>query len=182
MTNTTFSIEMQGLDLPHDVKQKLQSALRSVVLSELAKTDLSQEMTVRSLPGSSERVFSHTPPILGFVVQKLGQLTQRGLADVGPSTSPGIASNLPFDGAPLSAVIEGLYYRPDIRAAIVSNSRAFAELLSRNDKAMQTFNELTNANNSTTGTERWVGIALLVLGAVVAGTTCANQSRGTIPI
>jgi hypothetical protein len=83
MTNTTFSIELQGLNLPDDVKNRLESALRSVILAEIAKTDLGKEVSIEPLPRSTERMFIE--PILGFIVKNVGKLAERGVVHPGPS-------------------------------------------------------------------------------------------------
>ncbi len=199
MTNTTFSIQLQGILLPDDVRERLESQLRSVVLSEIAKTDLGQEISVRPLPASPERIFSHGNPILGFIAQKLTQLTQRSAADSGPSTlftppfdldrlkevlgllqGPATTSLQPFADAPPTDVIQALYYRPDIRSATISNGRALAELLSRDEKAMQVFNELTGGStNLTSGTERITPLlfAAIMVTAAYAGVVLGVWSR-----
>ena len=104
--------------------------MRSVVLAEIAKTDLGKEVSVKPLPGSSERVL-HSHPILGFVLQNLSKIAERSTVQPGPSllfTPPdsvktaqamfgsATTSSLPFDGAPPTEVIEALYFRPHIRA------------------------------------------------------------------
>jgi hypothetical protein len=161
MPDTTFSIELHGVNLPDDIKQKLQAALRSLVLTEIAKTDFGNELSVRPLPGSSERVFPPASPILGFVLQNLSQATRRGaterdssLPDFIPSLLPdlfttllflmGLAPDpdLPLDGNPTVDVLEALYQRPDIRAAVTANTRTLCDLLSRDEQAMRVFDEL----------------------------------------
>ena len=193
MSNTTFSIELQGLNLPDEVKDKLQSDLRSVVLAEIAKTDLGKEVSVKPLPDSSERVFSHISPILGFVIQNLGKLAERSSIPQGPSLlftppdsvkkaqamfGPAATSRLPFDGAPPADVIEALYYRPDIRAAIVANSRAFVELLSRDEQASRVYSQLTAGIRGPTEDAERYGVAIAVLvGGLLIGAALGWASR-----
>jgi hypothetical protein len=179
MANTAFSIELQGLDLPNELKLKLQSDLQNMVLSEIAKTDLGKQVSVEPLPGSSERRFlpGGWPPVLGFIVRNL--LSERGTDQPSTGMPPilsgqgRVAHTMPFDDASSSDVLEALYYRPDVRAAIASNSQAFVELLSHDEQAARVFNELTGG---TGGTERVAPLLIYGL-AVAAGAAAGYFSR-----
>jgi hypothetical protein len=190
MTNTTFSIELNGILLPDSIKDMLEAELRSVVLAQIAKVDLGKELSVQPLPGRSERSSSRPGPILGFVVKNVGKSAERStgqpgsslvdptsfldphylplkdqLQDAFGSPTPQGAST---DGTLSPNTLHYLYYRPDIRAAVVSNSRAFAELLSQDEQAVHAFKQLTGGADSTTApTERYaaaVGVALVSVG------------------
>jgi len=200
MTDTTFSIELKGLNLPEEMQSALQAQLRSVVLAEIAKTDLGKEVSVQSLPASSERTSAQGNTILGILVRQLGERNARSvdltaLGTSGASTlftprysaaelaamlrgktresqSPAVAATAVFD-APLLDVIESVYYRPDIRAAVASNSRTLAELLGRDPPAVQVLNEITGgALSPDAQTERFgplAGVAIVVAAGFAAG-------------
>ena len=87
---------------------------------------------------------------------------------------------LPFGGAGLADVLPAVYYRPDIRAAIASNSQAFAELLSHDDQATQAFNQLTGGVSAPgDGSDRLVPLAIgaILLGCAAAGVVVGLLSR-----
>jgi hypothetical protein len=200
MTDTTFSIELKGLNLPEEMKDTLQAQLRSVVLAEIAKTDLGKEVSVQSLPHSSERALAQRDTILGLVVRHLGESNARSvnpsaLGTSGASTlhtprytaaelaamlrvktresqAPAADATAVFD-APLLEVIESVYYRPDIRAAVASQGRAFAEMLARDPEAVQVLDEITDgALSSDAQAERFgpvAGVAIMVAATFVAG-------------
>jgi hypothetical protein len=200
MTDTTFSIELKGLNLPEEMQDALQAQLRSVVLAEIAKTDLGKEVSVQSLAGSSERTSTQQNTILGLVVRHLGESNARSvdlsaLGTAGASTlftprytaaelaamlrgktresqAPDAAATSVFD-APLLEVIESVYYRPDIRDAVASQSRAFAEVLGRDPQAVQVLNEITGGTSSSDAqTERFgplAGVAIVVAASLAAG-------------
>ena len=166
MVDTAFSIELQGLMLPDDVKSRLQSELQSVVMAEIAKTDIGKGATVEPLPAPAERGARLTNPIMGFVIRGAAG-AERDVVQVASVAYPvslelGLRAALPLDGASPEVALGALYYRPDIRAAITSNTRAFAELLSHDEQATKILNQL-----STGGDERvaplillgWVGCA-----------------------
>jgi hypothetical protein len=69
-------------------------------------------------------------------------------------------------GPSLTEVLDAVYLRPDVRAAVVANARAFAKLLSKDDEAARAFNELVGNLDAGTTDER---VAPLVVVAVVAG-------------
>jgi hypothetical protein len=192
MGDTTFSIELQGFNLPDGVKKDLESQLRSVVLAEIAKVGLGKEVSVGPLPGSSERDFLRRPPILGFILQNTNKIAERGAVQPGPNplfappdsvktaqalSGSATSSSPPFDGALPADALEALYYRPDVRAAIASNSQAFAELLSRDEQAAQAFNQLTGGiARSATGTERDLILPFPVIIAISnAATAIVNH-------
>jgi hypothetical protein len=173
MTDTTLSIELQGILLPEDVKAALQAQLRGLVLAEIARTDFGAELSIGPLPQSS-RVFSHTNPILGFVVQKLSSLTVRSggrpdLAALAPSTLFTPAHS----PAELASIIEGLYYRPDIRAAAAACTKTLLDLLSRDEQAMQSVTQFATgqieAQQPGPRLLTAVGVAVLAAGTIAVG-------------
>lgn len=200
MTDTTFSIELKGLDLPEEMQDGLQAQLRSVVLAEIAKTDLGKEVSVQSLPGASERTSALGNTILGLVIRHLGERDARSvnLTALGPGGASTLytprltpaqlaamlggktresrslaAADTPVIDAPLLDVIESVYYRPDIRAAVASQSRTFAEFLSRDPQAVEVLNEITGGTlSSEAQSERFgpvAGVAVLIAASAVAG-------------
>jgi hypothetical protein len=200
MSDTSFSIELQGLNLPDEVTNRLQAELRSVVMSEIAKTDLGGELSIEPLTAS--KGFPDLRHILGLIIRNGGNLATQarapsGLIDKGllqpPSPievtmpPPGLGATPLLDGASLADVLDEIYYRPDIRAAIVANTRAFAQLLSRDDVAMQVFNQLTSGPAGSPGTTAMdttqkpigaaVGVVLLVGACFVAGGIVGYLSR-----
>lgn len=180
MPDTSFTIELQGLTLPDTVKNTLQSELKSVVLSELAKTDLGNQLTVEPLPASSDRSLMAINPVLGFVLRNpLTTILNAAVRDTTqvpaiPVPTFAATSAAPFDGASLVDVLSALYYRPDVHAAIVSNSRAFAQLLSRDDQATQALNQLIGGDTGG-GTDK---IAPLILAGILAICAAAGVGVG----
>jgi hypothetical protein len=173
MTDTTFSIELQGLNLPYDVSSGLESELRSTVLAELAKVDLGKGMKVEPLPDGTERKLSG--PIRGFVVRNIGA-AERDVSPFEPSLlapmpllpdwlRPWLRPSTPPVGPMVPPVdfLEHIYHRPDVRAACAANSQALAELLSKDEQAMLVVNELIAGASGEEDAERLGPLA----GAVV---------------
>jgi hypothetical protein len=76
----------------------------------------------------------------------------------------------------LQQVVEMVYLRPDVRAAVTTLTPSFAELLSRNEKAARQFDELVGGLPTGPGTERIV--PLLAYGLVIlAGAAVGYLSR-----
>ena len=200
MTDTTFAIELKGLNLPDEVQSTLQGQLRSVVLAEIAKTDLGKELSVQSLPNGAERTLPQTNTILGIVVRHLAERNARNVdltaagadgaltlytprytaAELAAMLNP--APHAPMAGrtaaaalldAPLLDVIESVYYRPDVRDAVASQSRALAELLGRDPQAVDVLNEITGGMPKPDAqSERLgplAGVAILVATSMAAG-------------
>jgi hypothetical protein len=191
MADTSFSIELQGLNLPNDVTNKLQSDLRTAVMTELAKTDMGAQVSVEPLQQTATRsILPFRPPIMGFVIRNLGELTgltERGMVQLPPATEvtmppPALNQGQLLDGHSLTDVLNAVYYRPDVRAAITSNSQAFAQLLSQDEVATQVFNQLTAGfTGSATGTDGQklvpLAIGAILLGCAVVGGVVGYLSR-----
>lgn len=196
MTDTNFSIQLQGLNLPEEAATRLQSELRTVVMSEIAKIDLAGEVSIEPLPEG--KGFPDFRPILGILIRNGGLLPAQARATTGltdknaimlPRTSevtmppPGPGPTRLLDGASFADVLSEVYYRPDIRAAIVSNTRAFAQLLSHDEAATQVFNQLTSGSADATSTTQADGtekLAPVVIGLIIAGAFVAGGVVGYI--
>jgi hypothetical protein len=184
MTDTTYSIELKGLNLPEEVKSRIDKELRAVVLSEIAKVDLGNQIQVESLPRDGQR--SVLGPILGIILRNLGTtggpLVQRApLRPTPPTIQPVPIPSLLFPGFPplggkLPEILETLYIRPDVRAAVISNSRAFAELLSQDEQASRMFHELVGGPEGGGDTERVFAAGVVV--AVVVGGLMVGAALG----
>jgi hypothetical protein len=193
MSDTSFAINLEGLNLPKEVAERVESQLRSVVISELAKTDLAGDIAIRELPDSSERFFSRPHPVLGIVIQKLGlggelrsfpPAANPSLLFTPPDSvkqaqallGPGSSSAPALAGAPSHELIEAVHDRPDVKRAIAHNARVFTELLSNNPDAAQTFNELmTQSSTSSGSTERILPLVIAALGIGVAVGYLVNK-------
>ena len=67
MVDTAFSIELQGLMFRRR-QEWLQSELQSVVMAEIAKTDIGKGATVEPLPRLQSEVPAHQPD-MGFGIR-----------------------------------------------------------------------------------------------------------------
>jgi hypothetical protein len=191
-TNTTFSIELQGVNLPDEIKALLQAQLRSVVLSEIAKVDLSSELSIKALPQEATRAFPGRQ-ILGIILTKLGTPTIRGgdalhLSPPPPSllfTPPhstaelvaAISGSAATSGGSLIDLCEPLYFRPDIRAAVTAHAQAFAELLSQDEPTTRILNEISDGALQP-GPERFgPAIVAIIAAGVATGALLAYINR-----
>src|SRR5215216_4707950 len=134
MSDTTYSVELKGINLPDDARAKIETTLRGAVLGELAKLDLSKDLKVEPLPSTGGRMIGFgLPELMGFVIR---HPVIRGLAAAErDATQPTGQFGLSFSGAfgdaggaliagTSTEALEILYLRPDVRAAVISNSRA----------------------------------------------------------
>jgi hypothetical protein len=165
MSNTTFSIELQGITLPSDVANKLEGELRSVVLAEIARTDLGKDVSVGPLADRTQRLIRPNNPILGFILRNAGAAMVGRSRLLGDGRNGASATDLPCDGAPVTNVVEALYVRPDVRAAVSANARAFADLLARDEAASKAFDQLIGGLSGYD--ELTPRVAPLVVGAIV---------------
>lgn len=183
--NNTFSVELQGLDLPDETKNSLQAQLRSTVLAEIAKIDPFAELSVKGLQNDSARVFVGQQ-ILGFIVQKLSTPTVRANGDLSLAAySPSLLFTPSHSIAELLAALGGtaapphpsltdllgpFYIRPDIRMAVAANARTLADLLSQDEAAIHALDDLTGG--SLSGPERafpLAAVATVVIGLALGG-------------
>jgi hypothetical protein len=79
-------------------------------------------------------------------------------------------------GGDIVEVLDSLYQRPDVRAVLPALSRAFLEMLSRDDEAALAFNEIVGGIPAQEdGGERY---AILVVAAVVVGCAAVGGGLG----
>lgn len=193
MANTTFNVELD-LNLPDQVLKNIETSLQRAVIAEIAKTDLAGSVKLEPLPASSERfspILSGVGQTFGFVMrpilEALGEQRAKGRNDRGadgniaamPFLGFPVFTEMPFGTTNITELLESLYMRPDVRAAIISNSRAFAELLSRDEQANTVFNELIGEMNLEVPAERLVPLVVgaILFGSVVAGAIVGWLSR-----
>jgi hypothetical protein len=192
MSDTSFAVELKGLDLPDNVRSKIESEMRSAVMGEVAKLDLAKDLQIEPLTAASGERMVGLPPLMGFIIRNLGSgggilLGERSNGSSGPKTGipglpGGITGGANGDSAQALAAgsaaeaLEVLYLRPDVRAAVIANSRLFSDLLSRDEKAAQVFNELCGGLQPT---ERLVplAIAAILVGSAAAGAAIGWLSR-----
>jgi hypothetical protein len=188
MPDTSFSIELQGITLPDGAREKIESGLRTAVMTEIAKLDLGKSVRVEPLP-TGERSLIGLAPIFGFMIRNLANVRPTTASSERNTDGTSVAARMPLawasvvgdDFPPFGTtstveLLDSLYLRPDVRLAAISNSRAFAELLSRDDEATRVFGELVGELDAVRGdNERF---APLVIWAVVAGAAALGAAVG----
>jgi hypothetical protein len=137
VANTSFSISLQGLDLPNDVRGKIESTLRSVVLARIARTDLGAQLSVQPLPSTSERDFFRPGQILGFVIKNVAKLAERSVVMTGPSLL-----FTPPDHVKQAQALLASVARRQKRSAEAEQLEQIAELLEREPEARRAFSRL----------------------------------------
>ena len=188
-TETTFSVQLGGILLPDSVKKQIEAQMRSVVLGEVAKTDLGAQITTEPLARSSER-FTRGE-ILGFIVRAgtraAGTLAERSA--MSGIAAPSLFYTLPdhvqkalqlLGGTqgPTAEALETLYSRPDFREATISVSRLLAVALSRDEHAVHALDELTGgALHGDSQVER---NPVLIAGLAVGGALAVGFILGAV--
>ena len=156
-TETTFSVQLGGILLPDEVKKLIEAQLRSVVLGEIARTDMGAQITTEPLGRSSERW--KPGEILGFVV-RAGMRAGGAMAErfARPATFAPSLLYTPPDHVQLAMQLLGgkqgsaadavdtLYSRPDFREATISVSRLLVTALSRDEHAVHALDQLTGGS------------------------------------
>lgn len=179
MSDTSYSVELKGINLPDDARAKIETTLRSAVLGELAKLDLSKDLKVEPLPSTGGRMIGFgLPELMGFIIRRPPFLVERDAPQPTGQFGLSFAGAFGDGGGALIAgssteALEVLYLRPDVRAAVISNSRAFADMLSQNEKAARAFSELIGGLEP--GTDRF---APLLIWGVVAGAAALGAAVG----
>jgi hypothetical protein len=190
MADTSYSIKLEGIDLPSDVKKRIDAALERTVMHELGMVDLKAKLGVSALElqnvGSNTERLALPGGLMGFVVRTItGQgspnTAERSVTSggtlFGASSIFGSQSALPFMD---SAAMEAICQRPDVRQAIIASSQALMDLLSRDEQATKNFNDLiTNLNGSQAAGERnpLVAGALAIAAGMTIGAVVGYFSR-----
>lgn len=194
MSNTEFSIRLDGINLSEESKRALQNALKGVLLTELAKVDLNDGLRIEPIAPMANRALPWDNPVLGFLINTLTKVPlRRDTPDaltpfLSPSATlfPGfthfqqLAEALSrgtdvsvFDDAPLLDVLEAVANRPDIRQVIISNTRLLTEALDNNSAATEMLGQIIgDMQGSFDPNERvapLVVAAVIVLGALAGG-------------
>jgi hypothetical protein len=88
-----------------------------------------------------------------------------------PRGDPG---SMPLGQSDGLELVQTVYLRPDVRAAVVANTVAFTELLSRDEEAAQAFAELIGGVPTRTEGETGDRLAPLLIALALAGGLCAG--------
>lgn len=80
-------------------------------------------------------------------------------------------------GGNLNEVVEIVYLRPDVRAAVGTLTQSFIELLSRNEKAAQQFNEVIGGLPTPGSQSERIAPAVIYGLAILAGAAVGYFSR-----
>ncbi|HET7831751.1 MAG TPA: hypothetical protein VFK88_02180 [Gallionella sp.] len=190
--NTSFAIELQGIDVPNEAKARIDEALQKTVMAELAKLDLASNASIEPLNTGSSTERSVVPSsflpwpggVMGFILRTVGVGVSGERSGIPAIRPPSVLSIIDPDvPLPLTdpAAFAAVCQRPDIRQAIISNSQALMELLSADDQASKNFNTLMNQLNQgqqPTG-ERIVPLVIVAIcvGAAALGGLVGWASR-----
>ena len=137
MANAAFSVNLQEIDLPDDVRRQIESTLRSVVLARIAKTDLGAQLSVQPHPSGSERDFFRPGQILGFVIKNVAKLAERDSVMTGPSLL-----FTPPDQVKQAQALLASVARKQQPSAEAEQLERLAELLEREPEARREFSRL----------------------------------------
>src|SRR4030095_7096321 len=100
MSDTSFAVELKGLDLPDNVRSKIESEMRSAVMGEVAKLDLAKDLQIEPLTAAWGERMVGLPPLMGFIIRNLGSgggilLGERSNGSSGPKTGiPGLPGGI----------------------------------------------------------------------------------------
>jgi hypothetical protein len=137
VANAAFSVNLQEIDLPDDVRRQIESTLRSVVLARIAKTDLGAQLSVQ--PHPSERDFFRPGQILGFVIKNVAKLAERDSVMTGPSLLFTPPDQVKQAQALLASAVRKRKQKPSTEAEQLER---IAALLERDPEARRAFSRL----------------------------------------